>query len=354
MPRNTYVEAAVDRLLSAVDAFAKGERRVQKFSPAVAELVESICASARASVRLAEAFFVFYWLEDRNWDVDTIPIGIRGTHGDKKLAEELKRRDIKFHDGITAFGENLGWKGNVKAARIRRDTRFGGFSDKFQALSAEERQMAADLLASRIAESKYIRSPLPPIDAAVLSFARARILFESLLGQESAGHIQQLLVAALLKVHRSRYQIEIRTHQTHAADTYDQAAGDIEEWHGDLLVRAYEVTMRPDWKNRLDNFRSKMDKFKLRKYAIVAASVDEDADLREPARMLKFLEPIGRDLAVIDIQDFCDFMAMELSADELRSAVNFAFELLKNPSISGRTAYVEKYETVVKRWLTAT
>jgi hypothetical protein len=119
-------------------------------------------------LRLAEAFFVFYSLEDQNWDVDTIPTGIRGSHGYKKLAEGLKRRDIKFHDGITAFGENLGWKGNVKAARIRRDTRFGGFSDRLQALSAEERRIAADLLASRIAESKYIMSPLPPIDAAVL------------------------------------------------------------------------------------------------------------------------------------------------------------------------------------------
>src|SRR5260221_6086310 len=101
MPCNTYVEAAVDRLLSAVDAFAKGERRAQKFSPAVAELVESICASARASVRLAEAFFVFYWLEDRNWDLDTIPIGIRGTHAVKELAEDLKRRHHQLADGDT-------------------------------------------------------------------------------------------------------------------------------------------------------------------------------------------------------------------------------------------------------------
>ena len=63
-------------------------------------------------------------------------------------------------------------------------------------------------------------------------------------------------------------------------------------------MRAYEVTVRPDWKNRVGDFRKKMDTANLRKYTIIASGVNCDHDLAEPADMIRFLAPYGRDIVM--------------------------------------------------------
>jgi len=196
---------------------------------------------------------MFYWLQDPGWDRKGVPVGVRGKFGDKKLSEELTNRYITLHDAITAFGENLGWKGNVRAFNLEEDSRFNSFLAQVADADPSERQKIADYLAQRFAESKRERAPLPPVAADVLTFTRARTLFYTLLGTPTGGHIQQFLIAALLHQFRQRYGFLIRTHHPDASDKSDETAGDIEELRDGLLIRAYEVTVRPDWKNRISN-----------------------------------------------------------------------------------------------------
>ncbi len=218
-------------------------------------------------------------------------------------------------------------------------------------MSAKERVLAAEYMAARFAESRQVIAPLPPVGNDVLTYARARLLFYSLIAIPSEGNIQQFLVAALLQVHRARYGYEIRTHHVHASDKFDTTAGDIEELHDGNLLRAYEVTVRPDWKNRVGDFRAKMDQAGLKKYTIIASNVGTDEDLAEPASLIRFLHPYGRDIAVVDIYDFVNVFAMELSAEELRRAVNQTYSYLTTPSLCGRADIVGRFAKAVAGWL---
>ncbi len=57
----------------------------------------------------------------KRWDLKSVPIGIRGQYGDKRLAMGLALRHVTFHKNITAFGENLGWKEAVRQFDLSLD-----------------------------------------------------------------------------------------------------------------------------------------------------------------------------------------------------------------------------------------
>lgn len=348
MARNENVEKAVWSALAEVDRFLGG-KKLAGMPTNRAACDEQL--KEHGSVRLASLFLASYALTDSAWDFDKIPTGIRGKYGDKLLSEELKSRSITLHENITAFGENLGWKGNVANVRLSANPRFKRFCATLKGAPTQEREKIASYLACRFAESRRLVSPIPPIGESVLSFVKAKLLFSQLLGLATEGHVQQFLIAALLHEHRCRFGFTVRTHHPHAADRFDGTAGDIEEFHDGQLVRAYEVTVRTDWKNRLSNFREKMDRFKLSKYVIIAGNVNEDEELAEPARLLTFLEPYGRDIAVVDIQDVTTVMSAELTAEELRRAVNRTYDYLCQPDLCGRATFQEAYWEVVREWL---
>ena len=349
--RNVYVEQTVDRILLRIDAFIEGEKLARLPRGDLRSVLDTQLNHGSNSVRLASLFLAFYATVDTSWNCDSIPTGLRGQWGDKRLATQLNLRNITLHNAITAFGENLGWKGNVTAARLKGDSRFSRFAKILEGLNADARSAGADYLAVRFAESRQIVAPMPPVGDDVLTYARARILFYNLISIPSEGNIQQFIIAALLHVHRSRYGYEIRTHHVHAADKFDTRAGDIEEFHDGALLRAYEVTVRPDWKNRMTDFQAKMDCVGLKKYTIIASDVKRDDALAEPANMIRFLEPYGRDIAVVDILDFIDVFTMELTAAELRLAINQAYNYLCAPALCGRADIIKCYALCVSGWL---
>ena len=352
--RNVAVERAVGHALARIDSFIEGEKLASLPSARARAAADAQLGHKSGSVRLASLFLACYATIDAAWDCNTIPTGIRGQHGDKRLADALNLRSVTLHNAITAFGENLGWKGNVTAARLQGDMRFDDFSRTLAAITPADRALMADYMAARFAGSRQVLPPLPPVSDQVLTFARARLLFHELIAVPSEGNIQQFLVAALLHVHRSRHGYEIRTHHVHASDKFDTTAGDIEEFRDGDLLRAYEVTVRPDWKNRVSAFRTKMDAAGLRKYTIIAADVSTDDDLAEPASMIRFLQPYGRDIAVVDIHELADVFAMELSADELCAAVNQAYSYLTAPNLCGRADIIERFTACVSTWLDQT
>jgi hypothetical protein len=350
--RNEYVDKAVQAAIDRIDRFLGGEP-LNKVPSKEVRAVADAQLGMPPSTRLATLFFAFYALEDLDWDCDTLPTGLRGKWGDKRLANELSVRQLTLHNAITAFGENLGWKGNVTAVRLSNHQRFSELSAAMKNFDVGQKSSMADYMAARFAESQAIIAPLPPVGAGVLTFARARLLLYRLISEPSEGNIQQFLVAGILKVHRARFGIDVRTHHVHASDKFDATAGDIEELRDGELIRAYEVTVRPDWKNRLSDFRAKMDGSGLTKYTIIASDVSSDEDLAAPAQMLKFLEPYGRDIAVIDIYDFMNVFAAELSSKELREAVNASYQLLVEPKLCGRPDILTKYRVIVSEWLDA-
>ncbi len=127
--RNVNVEEAVRRALGRIDDFISGST-VGLPSPPHRRACEELLDGQAASVRTAALFLAFYWLTDPSWDCETVPVGVRGERGDKLLCEELTNRNITLHGSITAYGENLGWKGNVRNVRLSNDPRFQDFFAK--------------------------------------------------------------------------------------------------------------------------------------------------------------------------------------------------------------------------------
>lgn len=349
--RNEAVEAAVTEVLAAVDASLAG---TTADLPSAA-LRRSIDAQIerRASVRVASIFLIAYSISDERWDFDHIPTGVRGQYGDKRLSSELSNRSLTLHDNITAFGENLGWKGNVQEFRLTTDDRFSEFVETLSAATEDDRRRALAYFAGRFAASQRVQDPLPPLPTDLLTFARARALFHEIISTPSEGHIQQFVVAGLIRIHRRRFGHAVRTHHPHASDKFDRTAGDVEEFREGVLVAAYEVTVRADWKNRLPDFRQKMLDHSLSKYWIIASEVYNDTDLASPSSMLSFLDPSEVDLAVVDLDAFIDVFLAELTASELREVVNDVYKDLLNPSLSNRQEFIEAYLEVVGEWLDA-
>ncbi|MBN9118312.1 MAG: hypothetical protein J0I06_03980 [Planctomycetes bacterium] len=346
------MEEAVRLALERIDAFINGEK-VALPSKEHRRAADTLLEEQAPSVRTAALYLMYYWVSDPDWDLNSVPVGTRGTYGDKLLCEELGLRHITLYGSITAYAENLGWKGNVKNVRLEKDPRFNGFlAAVADAKGApKEVQKIADYFASRFAESKVEPTPLPPVGADVLTFVRAKRLFHALLALESEGHVQQFLVASLLFEYRRRHGLEIRTHHPHASDKFDGTAGDIEEYHEERLVRAYEVTVRDDWRNRVSNFKTKMDRFKLPKYVIIAANVNADPEWSVPATMALKLNKYERDIAVVDITDVLNFLAAELNPAELRAVVNKGYEYLSDRKLCGKEDFKEKYRETVRDWL---
>lgn len=349
--RNVKVEAAVDHIVVALDKLIKGDSMDGTVPTKIQTIFSTAIKNAKGSVRLANIFFIAYALACEDWNFEVIPVGIRGTHGDKKLAAALTTRHVHFHRSVTAFGENLGWKGNVRNFNLVSDSRFSSFITKFKSLTKVEREQLFRHAIWELFQTIAVPKALPKLPARYLTYSRALVLCEELVALQTEGHVQQFLVAAFLSIHRGRVGNAIKTHHPHAADTFDNTCGDIEEFRNDDLVAAYEVTVRDDWKNRLPDFHSKMAKGRLSKYVIIASNVHSDAQLSSAKRLLEFSKAVEFDLAVVDIRDFFCVFCAELSRDEISAAINLTFEFLMRQDLCGRHEIQVKFRSVVDEWM---
>ncbi len=99
--------------IQVVDGFIEGAELNDIPQKDVRDKLDAHFSRNGGSVKVASIFLLSYSLEDDDWDTTSVPVGTRGKYGDKLLAAELTNRYVTFHNNITAFGENLGWKGNV-------------------------------------------------------------------------------------------------------------------------------------------------------------------------------------------------------------------------------------------------
>jgi hypothetical protein len=348
--RNVNVERAIRLTLGRIDDFLAGQE-VKLPVPSLRHACDQLIDKQSASTLTACLFLVFYKLVEPTYDFTGQPVGSRGKYGDKWLCEELSKRHLTLHKNIKAYFENIGSKGSVRNFNPTHDARYKQFLTIAGGASRGELKKAADYLAAKFAESQKLIQPLPTVGADVLTFARAKRLFHRLISIPSEGFIPQFLITALLVEFRRKEGIEVATHHPHAADTFDKVAGDIEERLHGRLFRAYEVTVRDDWKNRVSGFKSKMDKFGLTKYTIIASRVKADERWYSPAKLISSLEEYGRDIAVLDIEEVLNFMAAELAPKELRESVNEVFKYLSNPKLCGRQDLMDTYRAAIDEWL---
>ena len=292
MPRNLHVESAVSEILRKVDLFINGAEVVDLPDRDIRSSLESFFSKNGGSVKLACLFFLSYSLMDPSWDKKSIPVGTRGKYGDKRLSSELTDRYVTFHKNITAFGENLGTKGNVRNFDLSSDPRFSDFIG-YLSLPKKNRLVMFDYICSQLSESRIVPRALPNLPANYLTYAKSVSLLNSLISIPSEGHIQQFLVAAILKRHRVRYGVDIVTHHPHASDKFDKTYGDIEEFLDGTLLNAYEVTVREDWKNRIPDLRSKMREAGLQKYILIASNINSDDALSSPELLLDLATSLG-------------------------------------------------------------
>jgi hypothetical protein len=345
------ISTATRKALERVDYFLQGGT-LDAPDPIYLAACDDLLSSRSASVFTGIFFLMFYWLDNSDWDLNSLPSGWRSNeYGDKFLCEQLTTRQIHLHGRIKAYGENIGSKGGQASFRPLSDPRYSPFLNAVKDAALAQRPKIADYLAQRFAESRRVPTALPPVGSEVLTFVRAKNLFHKLVATPSGGSIQQFLIAALLFVYRRRSGIRVVTHQVHGSDVSDRVAGDIEEYKDDQLQRAYEVTVRPEWKARFSGFKHKMDQFHLTKYVIIAGDLNQDHEWSEPAKLALKVEPHGRDIAVIDILDVLNFFAAELTPDELRESVNKCFDYLNDLSLCGRPEYIDRYRVVVHNWL---
>lgn len=349
--RNGKVESAVDLLMALFDKLSSGVPLGNPPSVAVKSLFDEHVKEHGGSVRLACVFLTAYSIVDPRWNCKSVPTGIRGQYGDKKLAGLLTFRHVSFHNNITAFGENLGWKGNVTEVDLSKDQRFWPYLSGLKQLNQAERASLLNHIVWRLHSSRVVPEALPPLPSNYLSYSRSLLLCERLLAVPSEGHIQQFLVAAFLQVHRRRYGHRVATHHPHAADKFDGTYGDIEEFKEYDLVAAYEVTVRNDWKNRLADFGKKVSESKLPKYVIFAAGVRSDAELCPASRLVEFADKLPFDLAIVDILDFFSVFCAELSRDEIAQAFNVTYQFLCDPRLSGRDDFQKLYKATTDNWL---
>lgn len=349
--RNKHIETAVDVILNRLDSLIDGAP-IEAVVPAkIGQLFDSTILSAKGSVRLAMVFFIAYSLTSEDWDFSSIPVGIRGAYGDKKLAAGLTTRHVTYHMAVTAFGENLGWKGNVRNVNLKSDPRFASFVSQLATMSSDDRKHFFDQAVWRLFESRAIPKAMPPLPKNYMTYARSLALCEDLLALKSEGHVQQFLVAAFLTIHRGRFGNSVKTHHPHASDTFDRTCGDIEEFRDGNLISAYEVTVRDDWKNRLPDFREKMLKGKLTKYVIFASGVHSDARLSSAKQLIEFTKGVEFDLAIVDIRDFFCVFCAELTKDEIASAINLTYEFLLRPDLCGKSLVQTQFQNVVEVWM---
>ncbi|NJL98674.1 MAG: hypothetical protein HC924_07580 [Synechococcaceae cyanobacterium SM2_3_2] len=349
--RNKNVEGAIQLLIGLIDQLTDGVPLGPPAPPRIKNIFDCHVKDHANSVKLACAFLAAYSLVDKNWNFTTVPTGVRGKYGDKLLSVALTFRHITFHNNITAFGENLGWKGAVKQFNLSQDIRFSAFLSNLNSLSNQERKLLVNHIAWRLQSSRVVPQALPLLPSNYLSFARSLYLCEKLIKVPSEGHIQQFLVAAFIEVHRKRFGHRVMTHHPHASDKSDGTKGDIEEFRDCDLVAAYEVTVRDDWKNRLADFGKKASEGKLSKYVIFASNVRSDLELYPAEKLIDFFGQLSFDLAVVDLEDFFSVFCAELSREEIGEVFNRAYELLSDPRLCGRDDLINKYRAVTDEWL---
>ena len=339
---NDAVAAAVDQI-----RITDPDRPVQ-IPAGLRALLDRVLDQKHASEKPALLFLLSYKLLNPHWDLRRVPTGWRPA--DKILCGLLTELSLTLHGNITAYGENLGIKGGADKYDLFDRPLLGG---ALKALADEPSmiRLAFEYVAWRFRAS--FREPLriEPLSPDELTYTKALTKADNLLLTESGGHLPQFLVAALLRAFHSQWKtgLHIVTHHPHASDTSDRVAGDVEVQRPDgRVVEAYEVTVRPDWKNRRQDLLKKMQKHGLGRYHVLCLIPERDGELATPEALHNYMSPLGQDISVVDIRAFVADQLMGLTRDMRAAAFAYLEAFIRDPKLCGVPELERKLKQILE------
>jgi hypothetical protein len=153
--RNLNVERTVELALERIDYFLDGGV-VRLPSPVSRHACDRLLKEQSASVITGCLFLTFYRIVDPTFDFTRQPVGSRGKFGDKRLCEELSKRNLTLHKNIVSPFENIGSKGGVETFSFAEDGRYKDYIAVIVRLPPSELEKVADYLADKYAESQQL------------------------------------------------------------------------------------------------------------------------------------------------------------------------------------------------------
>jgi hypothetical protein len=300
-----------------------------------------------ASDKPALLFLLAYRQLNDSHDLRRIPVGWRPA--DKHLCAALTQLGYTLHSNITAFGENMGAKGNAPEFDLYGRARTGAV---LRTLSDRPAEIGVAL---KYVAWRFKRSFSPPVEIAPLSpdaltFTRAFRKVHALLLTESGGHFPQFLVAAVLRTFHERWNTGhyVLTQHPHASDKSGSAAGDVEIVNTDgTVVEAYEVTVRPDWVNRRPDILKKMARANLSSYHVLCLT-DVDPRLSTPESLDVYMSEMGQDISVVDVRAFLATHILGFSREMRKRVFEHLEKYIRDPKVSGVPEYIELLKHVLE------
>jgi hypothetical protein len=307
--------------------------------------IDAMMGRANKSDRPALLFLAAYKHLHPEHDADDVPSGWRPV--DKNLCVALTERGLTLHGNITSYAENMGIKGQASSFSLFSRKPLGDILKMMQA--NKNAKAVLDYVAWLFAQS--YREEAEPVDLGkgYLTFIRAEQVCLELLGKPTQGHIQQFLIAALLTAYHSDPGWEVRTHHPHGSDKSDKTAGDVEVFDdSEKLVEAYEVTVRPDWKNRKADLRAKAEANRPAAYILVCERTG-DPDLEAPENLESFMTSVGGDIAVIDIRAFVSVLLVQLDSEGRKRALQTLQALVRDKDLCGVPDYIDLVDQILAK-----
>ncbi|MBY0294307.1 hypothetical protein K2Q08_03175 [Patescibacteria group bacterium] len=339
---------AVRRALAEIDR-CNLSTPAPTLQPALKLLIDAVLDYKKTnSDKPALLFLLAYKAENNSWNFANVPKGWRP--GDKVLCSRLTELGLTLHGNITAYAENMGIKGDASGYNLFGRKRLG---QCLEFLSKHERQVrqALKYVAWRFKSSYRPQPEMVKLTSSDMTYTRALRKVSQVLLEESGGHFQQFMVASLLRAFHEQWETgrEVTTHHPHAADKSDRVAGDIEEIdETGRVLDAYEVTVRPDWKNRRQDLIKKMQKFSLSRYTVICRINPTDPDLSTPAALHAYMSPLGLDIAVVDIQSFAESCLASLTRERRAAVFQYMEEYVHDTDLCGVPNLIDKLTKVLQ------
>jgi hypothetical protein len=339
---------AVVRALGQIDASQPAA--FIPISTTARDYIEEVLRSTKNdSDKVALLYFLAYKDEVPGWDLKRVPPGWR-PH-DKRLAAGLTERQLTLHGNITSPGENMGIKGNAAGFDLFARPRLGEALRYFQSHPSEVRAGLA-YIAQRFKDSYRERVAIAGPGPDELVYTEALRLAHKLIFADSGGHFPQFLVAGLLKALHEQHGtgLLVRTYHPNASDKSGGAAGDVEiaTPDGEAVLEGYEVTVRPDWKNRRPDLLKKMQRFGLGQYNVICLLEGEDATLADPDRLHEYMTGLGQDIAVVDIRCFTAIVLQLLDREHRKRVFLLVEKYVRDPKLCGVPEYIERLGTILE------
>lgn len=314
------------------------------------QFIDAILGSTRNnSDKVALLFLLAYKSGVPSWNIGKLPQGWRPA--DKHLAGGLTVRALTLHGNVTSPGENMGSKGNAAGFDLFKRPRLGDALSYFQ---SNPHHVLAGL---HYVAARFKASYRPPVTikapaSGALVYTRALVIAHRLLHAESGGHFPQFLVAALLRaLHESLGTgLRVSTQHPNAADEVSKAAGDVELVATDnKVVDAFEVTVRPDWKNRRQDLLTKMRKAGLSRYNLLCIIDPDDPDIGDVSTRHAYMQELGGyDIAVVDIREFVAVVLQQLPLQGRKAVLTYLEEYIKDPKLSGIPNLIDALKAIIE------